>query len=105
MRITEQNTGISRVGNFSILEYNIEQQFSSANISKLQAFVQNNKSELFYLRDASSLKEHLLSQEAYASVQKSHEKNVSLINWNILLILLVLSLGIEWFLRKYFGFI
>lgn len=105
LRITEQNTGISRVGNFSILEYNIEQQFSSANISKLQALAQNNESELFYLKDASSLKEHLLSQEAYASIQKSHEKNVSLINWNILLVLLVLSLGIEWFLRKYFGFI
>ncbi|MFO7720548.1 MAG: VWA domain-containing protein [Gillisia sp.] len=105
MRITEQKTGISRLGSFSILEYNAEQQFSSANISKLQALAQNNESVLFYLNDATSLKEHLLSQEAYVSIQKSHEKHVSLINWKFLLALLVLSLGIEWFLRKYFGFI
>lgn len=105
LRITEQHTGISRVGSFSILEYNVEQQFSSANILKLQALAQNNESALYYLNDGTSLKEHLLSQEAYVSIQKSHEKNVSLINWKFLLALLVLSLGIEWFLRKYFGFI
>ncbi|MGM0390938.1 MAG: VWA domain-containing protein [Bacteroidota bacterium] len=105
MKIMEQNTGISRAGSFSILEYKVEQQFSSANISKLQALAQNNESTLYYLDDATALKDYLLSQEAYVSIQKSHEKNVSLINWKFLLVLLVLSLGIEWFLRKYFGFI
>ena len=105
LRIIEQKTGISRSGSFSILDYNVEQQFSSANISNLQALAQNNESTIYYLNDATSLKEQLLSQEAYVSIQKSHEKNVSLINWKFLLALLVLSLGIEWFLRKYFGFI
>ncbi len=104
-KIIEQKTGISRSGGFSILEYNVEQQFSSADISKLQALAKNNESGLYYLNDISSLKNHLLSQEAYASIQKSHEKYVSLIHWKFLLALLVLSLGIEWFLRKYFGFI
>ncbi len=105
LKIIEQNTGITRLGSFSILEYNVEQQFASANITKLQALAQNNESVLYYLNDMTSLKKDLLSQEAYVSIQKSREKYVPLIHWKFLLALLVLSLGIEWFLRKYFGFI
>ncbi len=103
--IQEQSTGISREGSFTVLEYNVEQQFTSANISKLQTLAGNNDQSLFFLDDQQELTQQLLNESTFFSVQKSREKTVPLIDWKILLVLLVLSLGIEWFLRKYFGLI
>lgn len=103
--IQEQKSGISRSGNFSILEYNVEQQFSSANFLKLRALARSNEKQLNYLNNFSSLKEQLLGDNALVAIQKNHEKTVPLINWKILLGLLIISLSSEWFTRKYFGLI
>lgn len=103
--IQEQKSGITRSGNFSILEYNVEQQFSSANLLKLQALAKNNEKPLNYLNDISGLKEQLLDDNALVSIQKNHQKTVPLINWKILLGLLIFLLGSEWFTRKYLGLI
>lgn len=103
--IKEQTSGISRQGNFTVLEYNVEQQFTSANSSKLKLLADNNSSELFYLNDPQGLIQYLLQQDRFISVQKSREKSVPLIDWKLLLVLLVLFLGTEWFMRKYFGLI
>lgn len=104
-KITEENSGISRQGSFTVLEYNVEQQFTSANISKLRTLARNNEQPLYFLDDQQEITQQLLNESSFFSVQKSREKTVPLIDWKILLVLLVLSLGIEWFLRKYFGLI
>jgi len=88
-----------------VIENNIEQQFTSANISAMKNLAENNSAALYYLNDPESLIERLMTEDVYVSVQKSREKTLPLINWKILLFFLILSLAAEWFMRKYFGLI
>ncbi|UJH91547.1 VWA domain-containing protein [Antarcticibacterium sp. 1MA-6-2] len=103
--VREATSGISRSGTFTVLEYNVEQQFSSANISKLRNLAFSVGSEVYFLDTPGQLISDLLEDNRYPSLQKSHEKAVPLISWKILLILLIFSLSAEWFTRKYFGLI
>lgn len=103
--IKEQTSGISRNGTFSILGFNIEQQFSSANLLKLQGLAKNNLAGLHFLNDPDVIVTALITDNRFVTVQKNREKNLSLISWNFFLALLVLSLGTEWFARKYLGLI
>ena len=105
MEIKEINSGILKRGSFMVIENNIEQQFTSANLSGMQNLAVNNSTQLYYLNDPQSLINSLLAEDVYVSVQKSREKTLPLINWKILLFFLILSLGTEWFTRKYFGLI
>tara|TARA_R100001369_G_scaffold20091_3_gene37015 strand:- start:97644 stop:99689 length:2046 start_codon:yes stop_codon:yes gene_type:complete len=103
--VKEEGSGIERNGKFSVLEFNVEQQFSSANFQKMDFLASNNSSKVYMLSEQSLLIAKLLEENQFLPVQKIHEKSVPLINWKFLLILLVLSLSAEWFTRKYFGLI
>ncbi|HZJ35951.1 MAG TPA: VWA domain-containing protein, partial [Gillisia sp.] len=103
--IKEQASGISGSGTFSVLGFNVEQQFSGANLAKLQSLAKNNQEGLYFLNDPDTLITGLIADNRFVSVQKNREKTLSLISWKILLALLVLSLSTEWFIRKYLGLI
>jgi len=103
--VKELRSGVVRSGKFSVLEFNVEQQFASADFIKMNFLAQNNSSELFILNEQKRLIAKLLEDNRFLPVQKIHEKNVPLINWKFLLFLLALSLSAEWFTRKYFGLI
>jgi len=103
--VKTEGSGIQRNGKFSVLEFNVEQQFSSANFQKMDFLARNNSSKVYMLREQSLLIAKLLEDNQFIPVQKIHEKSVPLINWKFLLILIVLSLSAEWFTRKYFGLI
>lgn len=103
--VKEQRTGISKNGNFTVLEFNVEQQFTAANFEKFNFLANNNEGRLYFLKEQEELITDLIQDKRFVSVQKSHEKNVPLINWKFLLFLLALSLSVEWFTRKYFGLI
>ena len=103
--IKEKSSGLQKNGSFQVLEYNVEQQFSSANFDKMDFLSRNNSGKTYLLEEEEKLVQDLALDKAFVAVQKSHEKNVPLIDWKYLLILLALSLGAEWFVRKYFGLI
>ena len=103
--IKEQASGISGSGTFSVLRFNVEQQFSGANLAKLQSLAKNNREGLYFLNDPDTLITGLIADNRFVSVQKNREKTLHLISWKFLLAFLVLSLSIEWFARKYFGLI
>lgn len=103
--IKEENTGIQKKGSFEVLEYNVEQQFSSANFGKMEFLSESNSGKIYMLREEQKIIQELIGDKRFTSIQKSHEKTVPLIDWKYLLILLVLSLSAEWFTRKYFGLI
>lgn len=103
--VREITSGISKSGRFTVIPYNVEQQFGSANISKLQTFAGSAGSDLHYINEPDRLIAKLLEDNRYLPVQKSREKAVPLISWKFLLILLIVSLSAEWFTRKYFGLI
>ncbi len=103
--VKEQNSGISKSGSFKVIDYNVEQQFVSANLDKMKQLAANNHTKVYFPSDPVKLVEALQEDKAFVPVQKSHEKTVPLIEWYYLLFLLALLFAAEWFYRKYLGLI
>ncbi|WP_432410460.1 vWA domain-containing protein [Rasiella sp. SM2506] len=96
---------IARSGAFTILDFNVEQQFGNANVSKLKRIAANTKGTAYFPNEIDDLMESLLNDDRFQSIQKSEQKIVPLIDWKYLLALIVLFLTAEWFIRKYNGLI
>ena len=96
---------ISRSGNFTILDFNVEQQFLNADVSKLKRVAQQTKGTAYFSSETEHMIASLIADDSYQSIQKSELKTVPLIDWKYLLALIVLSLSAEWFIRKYNGLI
>ncbi|MBQ4819197.1 VWA domain-containing protein [Aquimarina sp. MMG016] len=96
---------ISRSGSFTILEYDVEQQFLNADVTKLNQVATNTKGKSYFLDQNDIMIKDLIEDQRYQTIQKSKENIVSLIDWKYLLGLLILVLAIEWFARKYNGLI
>ncbi|MEN8185928.1 MAG: VWA domain-containing protein [Bacteroidota bacterium] len=92
-------------GKFSILEFSVEQQKLQANKEDLQNLANNSNGKLFISNQSQSLINYLVNSKDFPSVQKENIKTNSLINWKWLLVLIILSLASEWFVRKYNGLI
>ncbi|WP_299381533.1 VWA domain-containing protein [uncultured Lacinutrix sp.] len=103
VKATSEN--ISKSGNFKILEYNIEQQFLNANVSKLKTIASQSNGSSYFIDNYESLIKELTNDERYKPIQKSSKNIVPLIDWKYLLALIALTLAIEWFMRKYNGLI
>jgi hypothetical protein len=99
---TQKNTAN---GHFSVLDYNMEQQFVGANYQSLQKVAKNSNGELFFANQSSDLISQILNNTQYKSIQKSTEKTSPLIDWKWLLGLIILALSLELFIRKYKGYI
>lgn len=96
---------ISQSGSFTVLEYNVEQQFLNANVSKLNLLASKTKGESYLIANYQSLFKDLISNKKYTTIQKSSKTTQGLIDWPYILVILVFSLALEWFLRKYNGLI
>ena len=94
---------LTKNGAFTILDFNIEQQFLNADVAKLSRIARNTEGKNYYISDASSLMDSLIKDDTFKQVEKSEEKIEPLIEWIYLLVLIILSLSTEWFLRKYNG--
>ncbi|OEK08493.1 hypothetical protein A8C32_03310 [Flavivirga aquatica] len=103
--IKTTNENISKSGSFQILEYNVEQQFLNANVTKLEQLAINSKGISYFIDDTHDLVNNLLNDNRYVPIQKSIKNTIPLIEWKFLLAIIALSLAIEWFLRKYNGLI
>lgn len=103
--ISVSNENLSASGSFKILEYNVEQQFLNADVTKLQQLAMNSQGTSYFISDTNLLIENLLNDKQFASIQKNNKTQLALINWKFLLVLIALSLSAEWFLRKYNGLI
>lgn len=103
--VFEQNEKISRSGSFSILEFNVEQQFLRSNVTKLNRVAANTKGSLYFSNELANLIDVLRNDGRYQLIQKIEEKVVPLIEWKIILLIIVIALTLEWFIRKYNGLI
>lgn len=103
VRLKTEN--ISKSGSFEVLEYNIEQQFLNADVTRLRQLATNTSGESFFMDNLDELIAELSSNESYKPIQKSNKNTVPLIDWKYLLGLIVFTLSAEWFLRKYNGLI
>ena len=103
--VSVRDEAVARSGSFTILDFNVEQQFLNANVTKLQRVATNTQGKAYYATQMEALREALIRDDRFQSVQKSEQKIVPLIDWKFLLGIIVLSLGLEWFIRKYNGLI
>jgi len=102
-KVSVDSKSISKKGSFTVLPYNIEQQFLSSNIEDLKKIAQSSKGSYFHINKVDKLFSSLLSDKRYKAIQKSTEKIVPLIDQKMLLFIVILLLSIEWFIRKYKG--
>ncbi len=103
--VTVLGENISRSGSFAILEYDVEQQFLNADVTKLNEVATNTNGKSFHLNQNKALIKDLIEDQRYQTIQKRKENVVSLIDWKYLLVIVILLLSIEWFARKYKGLI
>ncbi|PVW13811.1 VWA domain-containing protein [Marixanthomonas spongiae] len=103
--VSVEEEEIARDGSFTILDFNVEQQFLNANVSKLKRLAEKTSGTAYFPMKTDALIESLITNDSYRSIQKSELKTVPLIDWKYLLALIVLTLSAEWFIRKYNGLI
>jgi hypothetical protein len=104
-RVSVANEAVSSSGNFTILDFNVEQQFLNADVSKLRRVAQNTQGKAYFVTQSDSLINALIADTTYQNIERSEQKVVPLIDWKYLLALIVLALAAEWFIRKYNGLI
>ena len=103
--VAAASENISVSGNFKIIEYNVEQQFLNADVTKLQQLATNSGGNAYFINNYTALTDNLLNDNRYLPIQKSNKSVVPLIDWSYLLFIIALSLALEWFIRKYKGLI
>ena len=101
--VKELNSNSVYNGFFEVLEFDIEKQFVNPDVSKLQQLATQTNGELVMPNQLDSLIEKLLKDDRYKSIQKEIIKKTPIIDWIWLLILIALTLALEWFIRKYNG--
>ena len=99
------NNNLSKSGSFQILEYNVEQQFLNADVTKLQKLAANSQGKSYFIDGWQNLINDLLNDNRFVPVQKSVKKTIPLVDWKYLLAIIAISLGMEWLIRKYNGLI
>lgn len=103
--VTVEGENQKRSGSFKILDFNPEKQSISSNYDKLEKLANNTNGDIYFPNDIDLLIENLSSAEQYVPIQKSKQNVVSLIDFRILLGIIVLTLSLEWFIRKFNGLI
>jgi hypothetical protein len=101
--ISVENSNESVFGSFRVLPFEVEQQFTAANKHGLQLLANKTKGNTYYNNQEYKLLDDLNGDDRFKSIQKIKTVRASLINWKWILGLILLSLSIEWFTRKYFG--
>ena len=104
-KIKTKDQQFSTSGQFEILEFNIETQTFKADYDQLLQLAIQTGGSAFLDNDFDDIMEELLNNPNYKSVQNINKKTVPLINYKLLLVLIVLSLALEWMIRKYNGLI
>ena len=102
--VTDANN-TKREGEFTILEYSMEQEITYSNKADLQTLALTSNGKIFYPSQFSNFVETVENNGKYSTLQKEKTITISLIDWKWLLGIIIVSLGLEWFIRKYRGLI
>ncbi len=104
-QVKESTSNASYNGTFEVLDFDVEKQFVNPDVSKLQQLANQNNGEIIYPNQIEKLVQKLLQKDTYLPVEKTIIKNSPLIDSLWLLVIIVVSLTIEWFTRKYNGLV
>ena len=101
--VKELNSNTVYNSYFEILDFDIEKQFVNPDLLKLKQLAAQTSGRVFAPMQVDELIKTLLQNEYYKVIQKSIIKKIPLIDSVLLLILILISLVSEWFIRKYNG--
>jgi hypothetical protein len=101
--VKELNSKTVYSSRFEILDFDIEKQFVSPDVEKLNELANQTQGKIYYPAQIDLLIDALLNKEKYKSIQKNKVTKSPLIDWVWLLIFIASLLSIEWFVRKYNG--
>lgn len=102
-KVSVGGQNINNYGKFKIEDYQVEEQFTNANVDKLQKLTTKTGGKLFSKNNQKELLDNLIANKNYYTTQKQIIKQENLINWKWVLFLVVGLLTLEWFVRKYYG--
>ena len=103
--VKELNSNTSYNGYFEIMDFDIEKQFVNPDVNKLKQLAAQTSGQVFMPNQTDELIRTLLENPEYVAIEKSISKKTPLIEWQWLLVLIAISLALEWFLRKYNGMV
>lgn len=98
-----QNEKLVKQGVLVVKENNLELQEYHANINLLKQLAIRTNGKFVQLDSLNILPELLTNNPNIVSTSYSTEKFLALIDIHLVLILIVILISIEWFLRKFFG--
>jgi hypothetical protein len=101
--VRELNSNSVYSNSFEIIDFDIEKQFVNPDLIKLNQLAIQTKGQVIFPDKVDFLIKSLLENEDYKSVQKTIIKKIPLIDSIWLLILIIICLAAEWFVRKYNG--
>jgi hypothetical protein len=90
-------------GRFSVLALNLEGLQTSANHNLIFQVAQNTGGELYFKDQWDQLSEALLQRDDIKPVLYAQKDFRELVDYKLILILLILFLAVEWFVRKWNG--
>ena len=101
--VRELNSKTTYSSHFEILDFDIEKQFVNPDVEKLNQLATQTQGKVHYPNQVDALIKSLLENENYKAIQKEILTKTPLIDWVWLLVLIAVTLALEWFLRKYNG--
>jgi len=97
------NKNYTKSGSFLVEDVFIEDLTSHADFSVLRAVSDKSNGKFYELSKVKGLYEDLLKRDDITSVQYEDKSYKSFIEYILLLIIMFLLLGTEWFLRRWYG--
>ncbi len=101
--IKETRSNTTYNGSFEVLDFQIEKQFVNPNRNQLLQLAVQTKGQLYYPAQLNQLIDKLLKDPNYQKIQKEITQKTPVLDWVYLLIFLVFTFALEWFVRKYNG--
>ena len=92
-------------GSFNVLDFSMEDQEISTNLSGLRQLAYNSEAKYYNSSDVNLLINNLVENTDYKTIQKETITKKTMIDLKWLFFIIIVSLSAEWFLRKYKGFL
>ena len=101
--VKELNSNTVYNGSFEILDFDIEKQFVNPDLKKLQQLAAQTQGAVYMPNQVDALIQSLVENPNYKAIEKAIVRKTPLIDFVWLLVLVAITLGSEWFIRKYNG--
>ena len=102
--VRTERDNLMRSGQFTILDFDVEGQFITADSEKLNRLAERSGGQSYFPDQSTELVNNLLEDERFKPTQKSEQNVVSLIDFKVLLALVIGAFSVHHYTISYFNF-